>query len=61
MSQLFYADPMMWTPWAAPGISVADLVRRDNNLLVVRGLDALDKTPVVDIKCYSPGIDCIPE
>jgi tRNA (adenine37-N6)-methyltransferase len=43
------------------GISVADLVRRDNNLLVVRGLDALDKTPVVDIKCYSPGIDCIPE
>ncbi|MFA6364367.1 tRNA (N6-threonylcarbamoyladenosine(37)-N6)-methyltransferase TrmO [Methanoregula sp.] len=43
------------------GLSVADLVRRDNNKLVVHGLDALDGTPVVDIKCYSPGLDCIPE
>lgn len=43
------------------GLAVVDLVRREGNRLVVRGLDALDKTPVVDIKCYSPGIDCIPE
>src|SRR5208337_1619054 len=43
------------------GLSVADLVRRDDNRLIVRGLDALDNTPLVDIKCYSPGIDCIPE
>jgi len=28
---------------------------------VVRGLDALDGTPVLDIKPYSPEIDCIPE
>ncbi len=43
------------------GLSVVDLVRRDNNKLVVRRLDALDGTPVVDIKCYSPGLDCLPE
>jgi formylmethanofuran dehydrogenase subunit E len=43
------------------GLSVVDLVRRENNRLVVRGLDALDKTPVVDIKWYSSGLDCIPE
>jgi tRNA-Thr(GGU) m(6)t(6)A37 methyltransferase TsaA len=43
------------------GLSVVDLVRRDHNRLFVRGLDALDQTPVVDIKCYSSGIDCIPE
>jgi len=43
------------------GLSVVDLVRRDNNRLVVRGLDALDRTPVVDIKCYSPGLDDVPE
>jgi tRNA-Thr(GGU) m(6)t(6)A37 methyltransferase TsaA len=43
------------------GFGVADLVRREGSLLVVRGLDALDGTPVLDIKPYSPEIDCIPE
>jgi hypothetical protein len=28
MSLMYYADQMMWTPMAAPGISLADLVRR---------------------------------
>ena len=43
------------------GFGIVDLVRREENVLVVRGLDALDGTPVLDIKPYSPEIDCIPE
>jgi len=39
--------------------SVVDLLGRDKNVLRVRGLDALDGTPVVDIKPYSPDIDCV--
>ena len=39
--------------------SVVDLLGREGNVLRVRGLDALDGTPVVDIKPYSPGIDCV--
>ncbi len=35
------------------GIGVVDLVHREENLLFVRGLDALDRTPVLDIKPYS--------
>lgn len=42
------------------GFGIVDLVRRDGSVLVVRGLDALDGTPVLDIKPYSPEIDCIP-
>ena len=42
------------------GFGIVDLVRRDGGVLVVRGLDALDGTPVRDIKPYSPEIDCIP-
>lgn len=41
------------------GFSVVDLIERDGNILRVRGLDALDGTPVVDIKPYSPDIDCV--
>lgn len=32
------------------GTSVVRLIRRDDNLLVVRGLDCLDGTPLLDIK-----------
>ncbi|WML67039.1 MAG: S-adenosyl-L-methionine-binding protein [Methanoregula sp. SKADARSKE-2] len=39
--------------------SVVDLLGRDRNILRVRGLDALDGTPVVDIKPYIPEIDCV--
>jgi len=39
--------------------SVVDLIALDANVLRVRGLDALDGTPVVDIKPYSPDIDCV--
>lgn len=40
-------------------LSVVDLLRRDGNVLQVRGLDALDGTPIVDIKPYIPDIDCV--
>jgi tRNA-Thr(GGU) m(6)t(6)A37 methyltransferase TsaA len=39
--------------------SVVDLLGRERNILRVRGLDALDGTPVVDIKPYFPDIDCV--
>lgn len=32
------------------GLSVVDLVGVEGNVLTVRGLDAIDKTPVLDIK-----------
>ncbi len=40
---------------------VADLVRREDNRLIVRGVDALDGSPLLDIKAYAPDIDCFPE
>jgi tRNA-Thr(GGU) m(6)t(6)A37 methyltransferase TsaA len=40
-------------------LSVVDLLGRKGNVLRVCGLDALDGTPVVDIKPYSPDIDCV--
>lgn len=43
------------------GLGIVDLIRREGSVLIVRGLDALDGTPVLDIKPYSPEIDCIPE
>lgn len=35
------------------GLSVVELVARKNNILEVRGLDMLDRTPVIDIKPYT--------
>ncbi|AGL00459.1 tRNA (N6-threonylcarbamoyladenosine(37)-N6)-methyltransferase TrmO [Desulfoscipio gibsoniae] len=40
---------------------VAELLSVDGNRLTVRGLDALDGSPLLDIKPYSPGIDALPE
>jgi len=36
------------------GLSSPELMARDRNLLTVRGLDAWDGTPVIDIKGYYP-------
>jgi len=36
------------------GVTVVEITRRDENRLVVRGLDAIDGTPVLDIKPYIP-------
>ncbi len=40
---------------------IADLVELKENILYVRGMDALDGSPLIDIKPYSPKTDSIPE
>ena len=42
------------------GFAVVELVERMGRILKIRGLDAIDGTPVIDIKPYFPQIDCIP-
>lgn len=39
------------------GLTTVELLKREENMLTVRGLDALDGTPVLDIKPYIPGYD----
>lgn len=39
------------------GLTLVELVRRSGSELVVRGLDALEGTPVIDIKPYIPSSD----
>lgn len=36
------------------GVSIVRLVERRGHILVVQGLDALDGTPVLDIKPFAP-------
>jgi tRNA-Thr(GGU) m(6)t(6)A37 methyltransferase TsaA len=38
-------------------LTVVELVAREKNILKVRGLDAIDGSPLLDIKPYIPGID----
>ncbi len=42
------------------GMTVVKFLRRHDNILWVEGLDALDGTPVVDIKPYLPDGDAVP-
>jgi tRNA-Thr(GGU) m(6)t(6)A37 methyltransferase TsaA len=46
---------------AGLGSCVVFLVRREENVLVVRGLDALHGTPVIDVKPYVPHFDAFPD
>jgi len=39
------------------GLSVVRLIARKGNILEVKGLDAIDGTPLLDIKPYVPSID----
>ena len=39
------------------GLSVVALVRREANVLHVRGIDVVDQTPLLDIKPYVPAFD----
>jgi len=39
-------------------LCMVDLLEVNGGVLKVRGLDALDGTPVIDIKVYSAEIDC---
>lgn len=43
------------------GICTVELIERKGRLLTVRWLDALDGSPLLDIKPYSPGVDAAPE
>lgn len=40
---------------------VADLLRQEGNRLIVRGVDALDGSPLLDIKAYAAALDSIPQ
>ena len=40
------------------GFCVVELVKIEKNCLTVRWLDAMDKSPVIDIKPFWPEIDC---
>jgi len=39
------------------GLCVVELIAREKNILKVKGLDAIDGTPLLDIKPYFPSID----
>ena len=39
------------------GIATVRLLQRQGNILKVEGLDAIDGTPIIDIKPYIPGYD----
>lgn len=41
------------------GVSVVRLLRRRGNILRVEGLDAIDSTPVLDVKPYFPNYDAV--
>jgi len=43
------------------GVSVVELLGREGPTLRVRGLDAIDGTPVLDVKPYLPEYDARPE
>lgn len=43
------------------GVAVVPLLRMAGQQLMVRGLDAIHGTPVVDIKPYIPFADCVPD
>jgi len=43
------------------GVSIVPLLARKGNELRVRGLDAIDGTPVLDVKPYIPHYDSVPQ
>ncbi len=43
------------------GVTTVRLLQRQGNILKVEGLDAIDSTPVIDIKPYIPGLDAVTE
>ncbi len=45
---------------SAMGSCIVELLRRDRNRLYVRGIDAVDGTPILDMKIYIPRYDCFP-
>lgn len=45
---------------SAMGSCVVEIIRREGNRIYVKGLDALDGSPVLDIKIYIPDYDAFP-
>jgi len=43
------------------GLCVVELVRVEGCVLRVKGLDAVEGSPIVDIKPYLPRADCVPD
>jgi tRNA-Thr(GGU) m(6)t(6)A37 methyltransferase TsaA len=43
------------------GLTIVRLVRREGPILHVRGIDTLDRTPLLDIKPYIPRFDSFPD
>ena len=43
------------------GVSVVRQVRRRKNIIWVEGLDAVNGSPVLDIKPYFPNYDAVPD
>lgn len=43
------------------GFCVAEVLTIKENCITVRGVDALDGSPLLDLKVYSPQIDCVPD
>jgi len=41
-------------------LSVGRIVSFEDGVITVSGIEALDGSPVIDIKPYIPGLDCIP-
>jgi tRNA (adenine37-N6)-methyltransferase len=41
------------------GITAVSIVRIESGVLVVRGLDAINGTPVIEVKPYYPAYDCV--
>jgi tRNA (adenine37-N6)-methyltransferase len=41
------------------GMSIVKLIKREDNILAVEGIDVLDRTPLIDIKPYIPRFDSI--
>lgn len=44
----------------AIGLSTVRLIGREGNILIIEGVDVLDKTPLLDIKPYIAKYDAIP-
>ncbi|MBI2358442.1 MAG: tRNA (N6-threonylcarbamoyladenosine(37)-N6)-methyltransferase TrmO [Deltaproteobacteria bacterium] len=43
------------------GVTTVELVEVRQNVVKVKGLDAIDGTPVLDLKPYLPAFDCRPQ
>ncbi len=41
-------------------LSIGRIVSFEDGVITVSGIEALDGSPVIDIKPYIPGLDCIP-